>query len=77
MSRFYFHIRTQEGFDEDYDGVELAGRNGAGEAVAIARKMVSELIANNEPIDGMTFEITDSEGHFVAELPFHCFNQVQ
>jgi hypothetical protein len=44
MARFYFHIRMLEGFDPDYDGVEIRCGDGIAEAVSIARRMVSELL---------------------------------
>lgn len=56
----------------------LISRSGDGvaEAISIARRMVSELLANHEPIDDM-IEITDATGALVAELPFHCCAQLQ
>lgn len=77
MSKFYFHIRTQDSFDRDYEGVDIQAQDGMARAVAIALRMVSELVANNEPIDGLTFEIRDSEDRLVAELPFQACTQLQ
>ncbi|MBY5399498.1 hypothetical protein HFN01_32370 [Rhizobium leguminosarum] len=77
MPKFYFHIRMREGFDPDYDGVEIRSGDGVAEAVTIARRMVSELVANEEPIDGLIFEITDGTGTLVAELPFHMCVSLQ
>ncbi|WP_253958495.1 hypothetical protein [Rhizobium sp. WYJ-E13] len=77
MPRFYFHIRTRESFDPDYDGVEIRADDGIAEAIAIARRMVFELVTNNEPIDGLWFEITNCHGLLVAELPFRSCAQLQ
>jgi hypothetical protein len=77
MPKFYFHIRTDESFDPDYDGVDIRTEDGLAEAVAMARKMVSELVANDEPIDGLSFEIADCNGFLVAAIPFHCCARLQ
>ncbi|ACS55826.1 conserved hypothetical protein [Rhizobium leguminosarum bv. trifolii WSM1325] len=77
MAKYYFHIRMQEGFDPDYDGVDLRSDSGVAEAVSIARRMISELVANDEPIDGLAFEITDDTGALVAELPFQLCASLQ
>ncbi|EPE96320.1 DUF6894 family protein [Rhizobium grahamii] len=77
MARFYSHIRMQEGFDPNYEGIEIRSGDGVAVAVSIARRMVSELLANHEPIDEMIFEIADATEALVAELPFHCCAQLQ
>ncbi|WP_404943410.1 hypothetical protein [Rhizobium ruizarguesonis] len=38
--------------------------------------MVSELLATQQRIDDMIFEITDATGSLVAELPFYCCAQL-
>ncbi len=76
-AKFYFHIRTQQSFDPDYEGFDIRTEDGTAEAVAIAREMVAKLVANKEPIDGLTFEMTDGDGLLVAEIPLRCCAQIQ
>ncbi|MDM9627716.1 hypothetical protein QTL95_17600 [Rhizobium sp. S152] len=69
--RFYFHVRSERGYDDDKEGIELASLEAAKrEAEASAREMVAELVKQQERIDGTRFEIADEQGRVLAVLPF-------
>ncbi len=69
--RFYLHVRSERGYDNDKEGIELASLETAKrEAEASAREMVAELVKQQERIDGTRFEIADERGRILAVLPF-------
>ena len=71
MPRYFFHIRENDSFDEDIEGLDLPSVDDAHtEALKAAREMVAELVRHGEPIDGMTFEVVDETGSLVHRLPF-------
>lgn len=69
--RFYFHVRSQEGYDIDEEGIDLPSIDAArDEARKAAREMVAELVLQAERIDGMRFEISDQDGAVLTTIPF-------
>jgi hypothetical protein len=77
MARFFFHIRVADVIDPDYEGVEIKADDCVAQAIAIARRMVAELMIHDEPLANLIFEIADAEGRLVAALPFHCCASLQ
>jgi hypothetical protein len=71
MPKYFFHIRRNDVFEEDLEGIDLASPERArDEAVAAAREIVAERIRRGDPVDGATFEIMTEEGSLVATVPF-------
>ncbi|WP_409934801.1 DUF6894 family protein [Rhizobium leguminosarum] len=71
MPKYFFHIRRNDVFEEDLEGIDLASPEQAREeAVAAAREIVAEGIRRGDPADGATFEIMTEEGSLVATVPF-------
>ena len=76
MARYFFHITSENCFNEDTDGFDLVAVDGTySEVFAAARTMVAKLILFEEPIDGLSFEVTDEWGKLVATIPFHSVAQ--
>jgi len=71
MARYFFHITSESCFNEDTDGFDIVAVDGNSEVFAAARSMVAKLILFDEPIDGLSFEVTDQWGKLVATIPFH------
>jgi hypothetical protein len=69
-ARFFFHVRVAEVVDPDYEGVEIRGDDCVAEAIAVARRIVAEVIMLDDAVGDTTFEIVDCFGALVAELPF-------
>lgn len=71
MPRYFFHVRSHEGFSEDHEGTEFKTDALARiEAVQSAREMMAEKILKGEIIDGEVFEIVREDGSLVEVLPF-------
>jgi hypothetical protein len=71
MPKFYFHIRRDEEFMTDAEGVDLPDVEAARrEGLLAAREMLAEMILHNEVVDGQEFQITDEWGVIVATIPF-------
>src|SRR5436309_15473383 len=71
MPQFFFHLRVGGDRDPDEIGVELPGVETAYlEAFATAQEMWTELLAQGQDPTARVFEITDSNGQLVLELPF-------
>ncbi|AGB71786.1 MULTISPECIES: DUF6894 family protein [Rhizobium] len=69
--KFFFNLRSEDAVDIDGDGVELPSLQAAkDETCHSAREMIAELILQNKPIDGMTFEIVDESGEVLATIRF-------
>lgn len=71
MPRYYFHIKTSDGFVKDPEGAEFPSLERASdEAKKAAREMLSEMILSDEVIDGQRFVITLEDGRVLREVPF-------
>ena len=71
MPRFYFHIKSDNDFVEDLEGVELGGEKEAmDEAIDAAREILSERIRKGEVVDGHVFDVHDASGTKLFSLPF-------
>jgi hypothetical protein len=69
--KFFFNLHSEDAVDIDGDGVELPSLQAAKEeACHSAREMIAELVLENKPIDGMTFEIIDERGEVRAVIRF-------
>ncbi|MBW9115501.1 hypothetical protein JNB88_17820 [Rhizobium cauense] len=78
MRRFYFHLRTQEGLEEDLEGSELETPELAiEEAKQAAREMMAEKVAKGEVVDGTQFEIMDEEDVTIAVLPLKSVVRIE
>lgn len=73
MSRFFFHIRDDEAFEIDLDGLEYPTLGHAVlDAQVAAREMVAEKVLRGERIDHQRFEIANDQGVVVAIVPFRA-----
>lgn len=71
MPRFYFHLRTPAGRDEDDIGLELAGIEAAYlEAHRAVPALSAELAYEEADPARYAFEITDASGNLLMEVPF-------
>lgn len=71
MPKFFFHIKTDDSFVEDLEGVELNGEKEAfDEATDAAREILAERVRSGEVVDGHEFEVRDANGTKVFSLPF-------
>lgn len=71
MPRYFFHIKSDDDFVEDPEGVELTGDVEARqEAIDAAREILSERVLKGDVIDGHVFEVCDASGTKVFSLPF-------
>lgn len=71
MPKFYFHIASSSDFIEDFEGMELPGKQEAvEEANNAAREMLAERIRKGEVVDGYRFEVHDESGTMLFALPF-------
>jgi hypothetical protein len=69
--RFYVHVRSDEGFEEDHEGLEFASLDEAiAESRRAAREMVAEIVLQQRRVDGRMFEIADSDGAVLATVHF-------
>jgi hypothetical protein len=72
--RFYFHLRSDEGFEEDVDGMEFPTLDEAvAETRKAAREMVAEIILRGERVDDRVFEIAKADGTILKTVPFREF----
>jgi hypothetical protein len=69
--RYFFHIRSDDEYDTDVEGIELPSLEAAIEEAAIsAREMVAERVLHQERIDHMRFEIASTDGQVLETLHF-------
>ena len=63
--RYFFHTRSEDGDEDDTDGIELPSVEVAlSEARRSAREIVAERVLHQERIDHMRFDIADDMGAF-------------
>ena len=71
MPKYYFHIKSDDDFVEDPEGVELQGDGQArDEAIDAAREILAERVRKGEIVDGHVFDVRDEAGTMVFSLPF-------
>ncbi|MBY3122323.1 hypothetical protein HFO41_16750 [Rhizobium leguminosarum] len=71
MPRYFFHVRRNDVFEEDLEGIDLASPEEAcEEATAAAREIVAERIRMGHPANRDVFEIVTEDGTLVATVPF-------
>ena len=71
MPRYFFHIKSDDDFVEDPEGVELTGDVEARqEAIDAAREILAERVLKGDVIDGHVFEVCDAKGTKLFSLPF-------
>ena len=71
MPRYFFHIRSDDNFVKDAEGVDLPGDVEAREEAAdAAREILAERVRKGEVVDGHTFEVHDDAGTKVFTFPF-------
>ncbi|WP_409999578.1 DUF6894 family protein [Rhizobium leguminosarum] len=71
MPKYFFHVRRNDVFEEDPEGIDLASPELAcEEATAAAREIVAERIRTGDPANGGAFEIMTEDGALVATVPF-------
>jgi len=71
MPRYFFHIKSEDTFVEDLEGVELSGEKEAhAEATDAAREILSERVRKGEVIDGHEFDVHNERGTKLFSLPF-------
>ncbi|MBY5357873.1 hypothetical protein HFO94_30965 [Rhizobium leguminosarum] len=77
MPKYFFHVRRNDVFEEDLEGIDLASPELAREeATAAAREIVAERIRMGNPLDGDVFEIMTEDGTLVATVPFRSAAQL-
>ncbi|MBW8789686.1 hypothetical protein HFO94_30655 [Rhizobium leguminosarum] len=77
MPKYFFHVRRNDVFEEDLEGIDLASPELAREeATAAAREIVAERIRMGNPVDGDVFEIMTEDGTLVATVPFRSAVQL-
>ncbi|MBY2988605.1 DUF6894 family protein [Rhizobium leguminosarum] len=77
MPKYFFHVRRNDVFNEDLEGIDLATPELAfEEATAAAREIVAERIRMGDPTDGDTFEIMTEDGSLVATVSFRSAVQL-
>ena len=69
MTRYYFHIRSEDVFEDDIEGMELPSQEAAhSEAVAGAREIVAERVRRGETIGDDAFEVTTDQRDVIFSL---------
>lgn len=69
--RYYFHVRSHEGFALDPEGAEFETLEAAyDEAFQAAREILADRLRRGEVIDGDVFEITMENGEIAGTVPF-------
>jgi hypothetical protein len=69
--RFFFHLRDEDSYEEDYEGIEFPSlAQAVAEARRSAREMVAELVLHDDVIDGRSLEITGDDGPVLATVTF-------
>ncbi|MBY5454622.1 hypothetical protein HLI03_10150 [Rhizobium laguerreae] len=77
MPKYFFHVRRNDVFEEDLEGIDLASLEQAREeATAAAREIMAERIRMGNPVDGDVFEIMTEDGTLVATVPFRSAVQL-
>lgn len=67
MKRFYFHVRTTEGLEADYDGIAFAGIEAAqADAKTSLFEMMADDLAAGRQTKYLGINITDSLGTILA-----------
>ena len=63
MSRFFFHLRSDDGRIDDLEGTEIPDLASArAEALDAARQILSEKMKAGAVLEEQTFELTDEGG---------------
>jgi len=71
QSRYFLHIRDNDRFIEDPEGVIAAGIEEARlEALRAAAELKAEGLLDGELTEDRRFELTDEQGELKAILPF-------
>ena len=71
MAKYFFHIRSDDTYSPDDQGVDFPTIEAAKrEAITAAREMIADMVIEGDPLDGMRFEVTDESGNIVLILPF-------
>ena len=71
MPRYYFHIRSSDGFITDPDGSDLPDLAAARkEAEKSARDLLAQVLRDGGVVDGQVFEISDDSGNVLEEFAF-------
>ncbi|MDQ0324025.1 hypothetical protein QO002_006232 [Pararhizobium capsulatum DSM 1112] len=71
MARYYFHLRTDSGREDDTEGAEFPSVDAAkAEASRAAREMLSDRVWSGQALFADAFEIATEEGIVVATVPF-------
>ncbi|NKM43105.1 hypothetical protein GFL68_33855 [Rhizobium laguerreae] len=71
MPKYFFHVRRNDVFEEDVEGIDLATPEQAREeAIAAAREILAERICAGRSADGDVFEIMTEDATLVAIVPF-------
>jgi hypothetical protein len=69
--RYFFHIRSDEEYDTDVEGIELPSLEAAiNEATLSAREIVAERVLRDQRIDHMRFEIADGQEQILQVVYF-------
>jgi|AraplaMF_Col_mLB_1032019.scaffolds.fasta_scaffold00172_69 hypothetical protein len=69
--RYFFHIRSDEEYDTDVEGIELPSLEAAiNEATLSAREIVAERVLRDQRIDHMRFEIADGQEQILEVVYF-------
>ena len=71
MPRYFFHMRSDQGFIRDPDGSELPDLDAArAEAIVSARHLLADMLKHGREVDGQAFEIADEADEVLARIPF-------
>ncbi|XAZ26051.1 hypothetical protein LVY75_35355 (plasmid) [Sinorhizobium sp. B11] len=69
--RFFFHLRDEDSYEEDQEGIEFPSlAQAVAEARRSAREMVAELVLHDDVIDGRSLEIAGDDGSVLATVAF-------
>jgi len=69
--KFYFNVCSDSANEEDREGIDLPSLADARkEAVRAAKEMVVDMLAHDDRIDGMRFEIVDESGQLLETVRF-------
>jgi hypothetical protein len=70
MPRYFFHLRKDNEFIEDEEGVDLPDLLAVGdEALQAAREIIAERVKLGQPIEEREFVVFDERGQHVAAIP--------
>ncbi len=69
--RYFFHIRSDEEYDADVEGIELPSLEAAiNEATLSAREIVAERVLRDQRIAHIRFEIADGQEQILGVVYF-------